>query len=219
MTRNILTILIAVFSITTIYAQETDVEKEGFKGKVKIVTQVNYDYVDNSKGEEYERYIIKYDSDGNTIEKNGHTDRRGTINQEHTYKYDSDGNKIDEIQYSKGKLKKTCKYDSYGNMIEESRYNSDGSLDYKWTFKYDEDGNKVEWIIYNSAGSLTDKYTYKYDAHKNKISEVWILDDGTIINNWTREYTYDSKGNWIKIIIFVSKLPIKIDEREITYFQ
>ena len=69
MMRRISTILIAIFSITTIYAQETDVEKEGFKGKVKSVTQVNYDYVDNSKGEEYERYIIKYDSDGNKIEE------------------------------------------------------------------------------------------------------------------------------------------------------
>ena len=73
MINRILTILIAVFSITTIYAQETDVEKEGFKGKVKSVTQVNYDYVDKLgnyvKGEAYERRIIKYDSDGNKIEE------------------------------------------------------------------------------------------------------------------------------------------------------
>jgi len=69
MIRKILIILISVFSVTTVCAQETDVEKEGFKGKVKSVTQVNYDYVDNSKGEEYERRIIKYDSDGNEIEE------------------------------------------------------------------------------------------------------------------------------------------------------
>ena len=36
MINRILLILISIFSITTIYAQETDVEKEGFKGKVKV---------------------------------------------------------------------------------------------------------------------------------------------------------------------------------------
>lgn len=131
MIRRILTILIAVLSITNVYTQEKDVEDAGFKGKVKSVTQVNYHYVDNSKGEEYERRVIKYDSEGNTIEDIRHTDR-GIVNQEHTYKYDSDGNKIDEIQYSRGKLSKTCKYDSDGNRIEE--------LDLEWEYV-------VEWMF------------------------------------------------------------------------
>jgi len=67
--RRVLIILIVVFSITTISAQKIDVEEAGFKGKVKSVTQVNYHYVDNSKGEEYERRVIKYDSEGSTIEE------------------------------------------------------------------------------------------------------------------------------------------------------
>ena len=70
--RRVLIILIVVFSITTISAQKTDVEKKGFKGKVESVTVISCDYVDRF-GEYIKENcrtfsIIKYDSDGNAIE-------------------------------------------------------------------------------------------------------------------------------------------------------
>ena len=73
MMRRVLIILIVVFSITTISAQKTDVEKEGFKGKVKSVTGISCDYVDRF-GEYIKENcrtfsIIRYDSDGNQVEK------------------------------------------------------------------------------------------------------------------------------------------------------
>lgn len=112
MIRKFLIILISVFSVTTFCAQETDVEKEGFKGKVKSVTQVNYDYGNYVKGEEWEWRIIKYDSDGNTIEDVRYTDR-GIWNQEHTYKYDPDGNKIEVVQISEYKSIIEWKFEYY----------------------------------------------------------------------------------------------------------
>jgi len=181
MINRILTILISFFSITTIYAQETDVEMEGFKGKVKSVTQVTYDSdVDNSKLEEFERRIIKYDSDGNMIESVKYTDR-GIFNQEHTYKYDPDGNKIDEIQYSRGKLMKTCKYDSDGNRIEERRsYDSEGNSRRKDTYKYDSDGNRIEVISETRRGTVYISSSFKYDYDGNEIEESHYDSDGTL---------------------------------------
>mgnify|MGYP006219078617 CR=1 FL=1 len=146
MIRKILTILIAVFSITTISAQKTDLEKEGFKGKIKIVKKVVCDYIDRFG--EYEKencksYITTFDSDGNGLGIDQ--------NAKHIYKYDPDGNILEEAHYKSTKRIHyiiTYKYDSDRNKLEEEKHRSDGSLDYKYTYKYDSDGNRIEQVKY-----------------------------------------------------------------------
>ena len=144
MKKYIFTILITLFAIVTTTAQQTDVEKYGYKGKVKSVIKTKCDYTD----------IF-----GEYVKENCFTSD--------LYKYDQNGNKIEWSKYSDGTLdwKYLYKYDQNGNKLEYSYYNSDGTLNFKELYKYDSNGNEIESIEYKGEALIPVKLTettYEY---------------------------------------------------------
>ena len=144
MKKYIFTILITLFAIVTTTAQQTDVEKYGYKGKVKSVIKTKCDYTD----------IF-----GEYVKENCFTSD--------LYKYDQNGNKIEWSKYSDGTLdwQYLYKYDQNGNNIERSKYNSDGTLYSKELYKYDSNGNEIESIEYKGESLIPVKLTettYEY---------------------------------------------------------
>ena len=123
------------------FEKKNDWEREGLKGKVKILTLNGYIleqvYGQNKKKFDYKK-ICKYDKKGNLVEKTEYNAARSYF------------------------LKYRNKYDSKGNEIERVWYKPDGSLYWKYKNKYDSKGNEIERIYYKPDGSLSTKYIYKY---------------------------------------------------------
>ena len=171
---RISTILLAIFSVTAIYAQDGGtVESDGYKGKVKSVTTIRCDYTDEWDNQ-YESAdcstidFMKYNSDGKAIEER---------------EYDYDG--ILEITY-------TYKYDSEGNPIEFISYSSDGSEEYKETYKYDSDGNNIELIEWEGGDVAYWKTIYQYDSNGNMIKETFFEDVSSVEQVWrSDEYIFE----------------------------
>jgi hypothetical protein len=201
MMRRILTILIALLSITTIYAQETDVEKRGYKGKVKSVVIIVGDSVDrigNHIIEPYDTSVVrKYNSDGNIIESISY--RNDIVNSYILYKYDSDGNMIEEAWYYRDTLEDThiYKYNSNGNMIEMIYYKK-GLVVSKENYEYDSKGNKIDGVIEDWSGHQ--HIVYKYDSDWNIIEESGYYEDTDLSypSTYTHIYKYNSNGDMIE---------------------
>ncbi len=170
MKKYIFTILITLFAIVTTTSQQTDVEKYGYKGKVKSVIKTKCDYTDifgeYVKENCFTSDLYKYDQNGNKIEESKYNSV-GTLDEKNLYKYDQNGNKIEWSKYSDGTLdwKYLYKYDQNGNNIERSKYNSDGTLYSKELYKYDSNGNEIESIEYKGEALIPVKLTettYEY---------------------------------------------------------
>lgn len=109
------------------------------------------------------------------------------------YKYNSKGVSVEEETYRpEGTLKNRNVYDDNRNLLEMNRFEQDGTIGYKSTFKYDTKNNPTEWVNYEKDGSKKSTTTYTYE--------------------------YDSRGNWIKRVIFSDSEPALVTTREIEYY-
>ena len=104
--------------------KKTDVEKAGYKGRVKSVKVTAF------KIEE---------KDGKQVRTQVRTPTPST-------KYDEKSNQTEEVRCdASGKIKgkTTYKYDEKGNRVEEVEQDSDGKILFKYIYKYDEKGNPI----------------------------------------------------------------------------
>jgi len=202
--KKLLLVLI-MFPFITIaqYDSFNDLERKGYKAKVKSIIKVDYSYLDSLGGLllENSRIESKYDSYGNNIEWIYYElDKLHTNSSKNTYKYDSFANKIEELYYRPTNIlesRTVYKYNSNGNIIEENRYKPNGELEWKYLYKYDLDGNMVERTCYRSYGDLSTndydrKYIAKYDSIGNKIMALSYLTGEKL--DWYFTSIYDSSG-------------------------
>ena len=222
--KTILTLkdtLASIRSAQEVRVKETDVTRQGLKGKVKFINgnlplycgvwgQPKYANKYDEKGNSIEsitynldekredKTSYKYNEKGNLIQKNNYYNSiDGKSEGITTYMYNEKGNQIESNLYNgvgKSEGKTTNKYDEKGRMIEENYYNADGSLSWKLTYKYDEKGNMIEENDYRANGSLDHKYTYKYDDKGKLIEENSLI--------------YDDKGNLIVECVYGKDDPI-----------
>lgn len=95
----------------------------------------------------------------------------------------------EEFFYSKDKSRIIQNYNTNGKIDNGKVYSSNGSFNHNRNIEYNKYGDMVEMIDH-----------YKDSIHK----EVF-------------QYIYDSKGNWVKRIMFQNDEPLKIVTREIEY--
>jgi len=166
----------------------------------------------NADGSFFYRATYIYDENNRCIECKG-------AESKWIYKYNELGNLIEEYKYyilgDEMENKKTYEYDKNNNKISESSYSED-SLDYKWTYKYDENKKLIEFNE-GTDGVFNYKWIYKYDKKGNLIEED-KYSFGLLQTKSIYKYDFDKRGNWIKRIRFIGKLPKYILEREIIYF-
>lgn len=229
-------------------AQNTDLEKLNFKGKVKEITEQHYQPTDSSgidNGDPGISYKNYYSEDGNKIEDVRYNPD-GTINKQYKYhcksgvrtlqeQFDGEGKVIRIIKYiydSKGNCtednsygpegdhekKYTYLYDDNGNIIEDKSFSNEGVLGKIFKYKYDDSGLKIENIRYYPDGSFDKKITYKYDDNRNVIEELCLKENGETKWKNTYQYKYDKTGNWIRMVEFQDGKASYIIERGITYF-
>jgi antitoxin component YwqK of YwqJK toxin-antitoxin module len=198
---RLLAVMVVFYSCQDSMAQKNDWEKEGLKGKVKMVKEVKYNTNDTLIKVQKEEMVfneeITYNETGNIIEDT--TYQFGLLGCKNVFKYDNNGNRIEKNFYvANDKLMSRAiyKYDSIWNCIERAEYNSDSSLGTKITFKYDDKGNIVEELHYKSDGRPDSKFIYKFDDKRNKIEEYFYKSDGSLNNKTT--FKYDDKGNYFE---------------------
>jgi hypothetical protein len=199
---------------------------------------------------EDEKLIFIYDSYNRLVEESRHY--KGNFGKRFNYKYDSYGNKIEEkfssANGSSWGSTTTFQYNSKGKQISSTRFDYEGELSSKMIYKYDNFNRLTE--IYKENDSLSvNNFYYKYDNLGNKLEEISIDLSSEEIKKFdikgnllekekikkyyaegkpSREktvykYEYDSKGNWIKRIIYhveeSKTFPEKyrVTERIITY--
>jgi YD repeat-containing protein len=178
-----------------------------------IVKEIRQEYNENKT--RTINYKNKYDNEGYLIECK--TDAGTDIIK---YKYDEKKRLIEKTNwYSIEKDKYvistivTYAYDDNDNLIFERSINSD-NFDYSNSYIYDSNNAKISANI-NGFDNHTESgmFKYKYDKNGNLISEESI--DGSITKY---EYEFDSKGNWVKRIIYFTSDNVQIERRRIVYY-
>ena len=212
--------------------KKTDLEKLGFKGKVKSVETIYYyaieesgkitkedifvqtfylfnkqgnlqeELIDFNDGGQYQSKYV-YDSQNNLIQNIYGFDG---IYENIFYKYDNEGNKIEEVIYDENDslIKKYIyDYDSQGNLKKEFEYDSQG-LKSKKTYEYDSQGNLIKKKFYLPNGKLDRKYIYKYDSQGKVIAEYRFTTKVRLALKLTNKYTYkyNSQGDLIEETLY-----------------
>lgn len=184
---------------------ETDLEKQGFKGKVKSIKSTTYKAMEKfgeiQKGEEVDKLLSIFNEMGNFNERI--YSKNGKIDSKQTYIYNNQRNIIDKKEYDSDgnlKLQTTYDYDEKGNKIEENTFGRFETK--KTTYKYDDKGREVESLITFSFqgidGSVELRITKEYDQKGNVIEEKNYNNRNQLSNR--NIFTYDERGNRIKEI-------------------
>ena len=205
-------ILLFLFNLWLIECEnpkkKSDLEKLGFKGKVKSVETIYYYAVEKSgkitKGDTSTKAFYLFNKQGNLQEKL--TDFYYGSQYKTKYVYDSQNNLIQNYIYdSYGDLDKKIIYknDNKGNKIEELIYDENDSLIKKYTYVYDLRGNLKKEFEYNPQG-LKSKKTYKYDLKGNLKKEKFYRSNGELDGKYI--YKYDSQGKVIAKYWFTTKV-------------
>lgn len=214
-----LRIIIFIFITNINNAQTVNIN---FNGKVKLVKEVEFalkvKFGEVVKDEIKSIQILKYDSNGNLIEKSINSLGFSFL---YKYKYNQNDNIIEETRFavnnqdekglstiifnydenqkiiSKESLNEKIiyKYDSNGNQKEEDII-SNGIFKYRTIFMHDNVGNLLERSVYNSEGQFIYKYEFKYDKKRFIIEEKNFNSDFKLVSK--NNYKYDSNGNLIK---------------------
>ena len=155
----------------------------------------DYDNLEYKNEYESEKTIIKYNKNGERIERSIYTNEqlKSTIQ----WKYDEKGNLVEQNTYGSDKIltsKIKQKYNDKDKCVEESEYDSHGNTISKELFDYDARGYYTGHTKYEN-GKLTWKCVHELDDKGNQIHNTRTASDGSIL--FVRNYKYDAKGNRI----------------------
>lgn len=197
----------------------------------KLVTRHTYRYNDHSRctmesdytpdGRLKQKKLYSYDEKWQRIEETIF-DGTGAFSARHTYGYNQWGNPVEEREYTTDGSERHTKilreYDKEDNVIEIRQFDVNGRMIYQG--KFDKYGNHLADITYNANGSVREKVTadYSYDSFGNETEEILRLSERAPAIKSVYKYEYDYEGNWTKKTVFEDGEPVRITEREISYY-
>ncbi|MDO8587085.1 MAG: hypothetical protein Q7T82_08610 [Armatimonadota bacterium] len=178
----------------------------------------------------------------------------GSLQGKFVRQYDADGRETEERSYRPDgsvSWKRTMKYET-GGTEQSSQYGPNGKLESVSVSIPLAKGNGFEAVFSDGNGRLQNKHVCRFDAHWNATEDVWSKPDGRLMSKraWSldakgnvlvhtewnangsiklkesSEYTFDSKGNWTKRMVFrqVTKngkpemAPYEVCYRAIAYY-
>ena len=167
------------------------------------------------------KFSAEYDHRGNLIHRSSQN-KEGKVVFENSFVYDNNGKVAKEIISWEDQVstKYTYEYNEQGYLARKSTFSGHG-FNMVSSYSYDEDGNLIERYI--TGGSNPQRWTYNYDDQGQAIEEIEYkcgiisLFDETVAKS-SSLFEYDSKGNWIKKILYDNEIPKSIIERKFEYF-
>lgn len=223
---------------TIVYNYDTEGRSTGYEDYASgLSTPRKHVYILDQKGNRAEYRIVQ---------PNG-----SAGDERYVYKYDPNGNKVAEELYYKTSLisRNENSYDDQGRLISQTIYNPDGSVSARMRVSFSPDGKPLERIRHD-GDLVTYRVRYTYDT-KGRLVEVettgsYVESDsnseehvtGTVVyvykgkdqpkemlihnqDGTLRErvvFSYDSRGNWTKKTTMSGKgAPRQIEYRTITY--
>ncbi|MEA4968487.1 MAG: hypothetical protein VB048_10280, partial [Bacteroidaceae bacterium] len=92
---------------------------------------------------------------------------------------------------------------------------------HRYVFKYDDKGNKIKEAFYNQGDTLSSGSLFDYNEKNDIIEQIdfFIYEIDTENNTLKFKYKYDSKGNWIKQIVYINGSIEFIAKRKIEYYK
>lgn len=210
--------LLLITSFITHAQIRNDLSIEKLKGKVKTVTEYEYNgRHDSLKG----KMISRYNDSGYLAELTTYAPG-GNVLSRSECKYDDTGRFIEEDRYkADGSLmvKTTRKYDARGNVEEENNFDAAGTMFLKVVPRYDFKGNRKVKDSYNEFGSLFLKANYKFDDKGNEIEmKEYDSHHGLKFTTSFAYGKYDNAGNWLEKTTYKDDDPVAIFDREIAYY-
>ena len=197
------------------------------------------------------KHVYVLDQKGNRAEYKIVQPNGSAADERYVYKYDANGNKVTEELYHKTSLisRNENSYDNQGRLISQTSYNPDGSvsarirvsfgpdgkplerirhdgdlLTYRVRYTYDKKGRLVEVETTgsyvetdsNPEGYVSGKVVYIYKG-KDQPKEMLIhLPEGSLRERVV--FSHDSRGNWTRKTTLTDKeTPRQIEYRTITY--
>lgn len=204
-------------------------QRLNFDGKHVLKSKVTYEYDDKD-------YLVtetKFDNNGKVL-----------YQDKYFYTFPSNNSYEKQFFDTSGKLnseKLTYTYNNDTLLSEERNLASEGANTWYYMYLYDNAQHIIKQTIYSSKANkgedpkvmgyeVSNIITFEYDANGNmtKMNQETIQDLGYGLGRRSgfleekHEYTYDSKGNWIKKIssgttLMLKDMP-KIVERQIKYY-
>ncbi len=161
------------------------------------------------------------------------------------YQYDDNNKLTSTVRYKNNELFEksvVLKYSKNGLVTKQEYFNQQGKEITTFTAEYDNTNNLTDLIIYYS-GETTNKFQRKTEYQGNKkLSTKEYNNDKLSTEKYfeynkegfvsvekiikpekstlTIKYKYDDKGNWTEKVFYDEQgEPVKITEREITYYE
>ena len=218
MKAAVLTLLLISLSLyTNAQFLKTDLQRQKLKGRVKSVTEYEYNATHDSLRW---KSVTKYNDTGNAIEFFTY-DPAGAMLSKTTFKYNDSGKIIEDVKYKADgsfNVRTTYLFDFKGNKIEEDNYDVGGTLFMKVLSKFDGKGNRIVKDCFNEFGALFLKCNSKFDDEGHEI-EAKEYDSHHGLK-FTTTYDYektDNAGNWLKRTTYKNDDPFVVTDREIEY--
>jgi len=181
--------------------------------------------------------IMTYDKRGRVVDKSTYIPHNILVSRRKTT-FDSSG-RTDETstyQANTGLLQKTVVKRQFKatHTIQEDTYDDNGMLTDYTISHFDSAKNLTDrgvfHITYKTVRGDDGRYHNEApgdtvmihhlvnDDNSNTVVDDSFQNDGKIKTEKTFQYTYDNTRNWISKIVFISNKPVKIIERDITYY-
>ena len=197
------------------------------------------------------KHVYVLDQKGNRAEYKIVQPSGSAADERYVYKYDANGNKLAEELYHKTSLisRNENSYDDQGRLTSQTIYNPDGTVSARMRVSFNQDGKPLERIRHdgdlltyrvrytydnkgrlteaettgsyvetdsNAEGHITGKVRYVYKG-KDQPKEMLIHNqDGSLRERVV--FDYDARGNWTKkTTLTAEKTPRQIEYRTITY--
>lgn len=220
MKKLVVMVMLIVMALSTSAQVMNELERQRLKGKIRAITEYEYDLAAGGSRTLRWKTITAYNSSGNQLSFTSLSAEERVLSRS-VFMYDSTGAVGEELRNREdGSLIVKVKYvyDDHGYKTEETNYDVSGTLFMKSIPRYDKKHNRNILDSYNEFGGIFLKSVYKFDQNGHEIEKKEYDSHHGLKFRTTYQYSkFDKTGNWQERTLLKNGEPAAITVREIQY--